>query len=341
MVSKQKVQKEKIFDIFSKNLEWLKEDSRISLNLTNAYICPICLKVFTKADLCNDVANPLTLEDIPPKSLGGKPLALTCKKCNSEGGTKLDIHILKRLLEHDSKSFLPKSKIKFSYRSNGHEVNGTFEVEANGTYKMNIMPNWTNPQNYNEFMRDISPVVYYNPYFNPDKPEKEYQTSYITMKYNIFSDKRRANIALLRIAYLLAFATLGNSFLLNTNLIKIREQIINPDKDIIPVDYCLNCKLPSECEGINIISIPKKLQCFLIVFNLKTQSATRQFAIVLPGLSDNGIDIYKSFEELSSIERGLKSINFQIEHIPMKDFLHNRKGVFASQWYWQKFTNEI
>lgn len=51
------------------------------------YPCPICLTPFTR-DALDD--GRLTAEDIPPKSLGGRPWLLTCKTCNNFAGTSID-----------------------------------------------------------------------------------------------------------------------------------------------------------------------------------------------------------------------------------------------------------
>lgn len=51
------------------------------------YPCPICLTPFTR-DALED--GRLTAEDVPPKSLGGRPWLLTCKTCNNLAGMSID-----------------------------------------------------------------------------------------------------------------------------------------------------------------------------------------------------------------------------------------------------------
>lgn len=342
-MNKQKIQKEKLFNLFSQNLEWVKEHPSISFkpNFSNGYICPLCFEIFSKKDLNNDAENPLTLEDIPPKSLGGKPLALTCKKCNSKSGSELDIHLLNRLLEIDSRLLLPNSKRKVTYELNGNKVNGALEIDQSGTLKLDLQPKRSNPQNMKKFIYDVSPQkTIYNPFFNPNKAQVEYKTPPITIKFNNTSNERRSEVALLRIGYLLAFATLGNDFLINGNLYKVREQIQNPDKEILPPIFWIKYDFPKECEGVNIISLPKELQCFLVIFNLNTLSTTRQFAIALPGPSKPGIEIYNSIEKMFCSERKGEFLKATLEHIPQKYYLHNKDGAFVSYWYWQKYTDE-
>lgn len=53
------------------------------------YVCPLCLHAFDEGAL---VRRQLTREDVPPRSVGGRRLALTCHGCNSAGGHRLDCH---------------------------------------------------------------------------------------------------------------------------------------------------------------------------------------------------------------------------------------------------------
>jgi len=74
--------REKIFDVFATNLTYVKTllGGKLSGELPDGtiieinqpmYICPLCLKGYTKVALDQNFHNPLTLEDVPPKSLGG------------------------------------------------------------------------------------------------------------------------------------------------------------------------------------------------------------------------------------------------------------------------------
>lgn len=56
-------------------------------DLENPYICPLCRRGFPRAAIDEKT---LTFEDAPPKSYGGKPVALTCRDCNNSLGNYLD-----------------------------------------------------------------------------------------------------------------------------------------------------------------------------------------------------------------------------------------------------------
>ncbi len=48
-----------------------------------AFACPICLRLITDFD-------EVTIEHSPPKSLGGRAVALTCRDCNNTAGHTMD-----------------------------------------------------------------------------------------------------------------------------------------------------------------------------------------------------------------------------------------------------------
>ena len=342
-MNKQQKKKEIIFNIFSKNLEWVKKhpDIKFKPDFNNGYICPLCFEVFFKKDLDSSLDNFLTLEDIPPVSLGGKPLTLTCKKCNSKSGHNLDVHLLNQLLEADAKMFLPNSEMKSSFEIDGNTVNGKIKIDDNGKFIIDLQTQNSNPIQSEEFKKGLFySEIKYNPIFYPNgRHLTQYKSKEITMRFKVNSDERRAEIALLRIAYLIAFATLGNSFLINGNLYKVREQILNPDKKVLSKVFWIKYKFPEECKGINIISLPKEMRCFLVIFDLKTKSKTRQFAIVLPGPDEPGINIYEFLEKELCVDREEK-LEMMLEHIPEREFIKDKNWVFGSHYYWQEYTNE-
>jgi hypothetical protein len=324
--------KKKIFSLFSQNLEWVKEEPTISFNpdFSNGYICPLCFEVFFEEDLDISKKNYLTLEDIPPKSLGGKPLALTCKNCNSKSGHELDIHLLNRLQELDSELFLKNSKANVTIELNGNKINGIVDIDQKGKVILDLQPNRSNPIETRKLMKDLFPPVI---------TKEVFETPKINYKLHKRSKESRADVALLRIAYLIAYSTFGNSFLINGGLFKVREQILNPDKEILPKPYWIKYDFPKEAEGINLIIQPKELRCFLVIFNLVTKSQSRQIAIVLPGPSKNGLQIYEYIKQNLCAEEG-ESLHFTLEHIPKIDYLKKKNYAFACNWYWQEWTKD-
>jgi hypothetical protein len=189
--------KKAIFNIFSQNLEWIKEEPKIEFrpDFSNGYLCPLCFNVFFEKDLQSNLENFLTLEDIPPKSLGGKPRALTCKDCNSTSGHELDVHLLNNLLDIDVNSFLPNSKSNATFELSGNKVNGTIEIAEDGKINLNFQTNRSNPIEANKFISEFEPSkTIYNPLFNSDKffkTDSKVQHLTLNLKINLMNDEQK------------------------------------------------------------------------------------------------------------------------------------------------------
>lgn len=331
--------RKKIFDIFSKNMSLIKSHPDITFkpDFENGYVCPLCFDPFFENDLNLTSKNPLTLEDVPPKSLGGNPKILTCKDCNSKSGHILDNHLLQSLKELDAKEFLPNSEYKTTFSRNGNQANGTVKIDKDGKIVFDIQPQRSNPKSTNSFMKDVfPPITFYNPLFHPEKQFEQYKTNEFSIKFPNNSNERRSEVALLRIGYLLAYSIFGSGFLINGALFKVREQILNPDKDILPKVFWIKYEFPENMLGMNIIKSPKELMCFVAIFKLKTKSKERQFAIALPGPSSPGIEIYENIEKLLCTGDGFRHI--EIEHIPDIDFVKNLDNAWGAHLFWQKLT---
>ena len=52
------------------------------------YVCPICRRWFTELE-------EVTFEHAPPRSVGGREVALTCRECNSGAGHGIDAELRK------------------------------------------------------------------------------------------------------------------------------------------------------------------------------------------------------------------------------------------------------
>lgn len=113
--------REKIFNAYANNLVLVAKKYKIQFGIKHdneyeiidypIYICPLCLDGFKKESLIQDDQNPLTIEDLPPESVGGKPRILTCKDCNSKSGHKFDHLIIESLRTESFLKRIPDSEI--------------------------------------------------------------------------------------------------------------------------------------------------------------------------------------------------------------------------------------
>lgn len=334
-----------IFEKYSRNLSWVKEHPDISFepDFDNGYVCPLCFEVFTEHDLNPDSNNPLTFDHTPPEALGGKTGILTCKKCNSQSGGMLDVQLLKRLEEIDFFEMTPNAQMRIELHQDNKRVAADFTVTDTQGLVINLSRRHSNPKNVDAFLN--SKKYSFKPIDSKTTEENFHEYGFnwridFAMNPLLQSDERRSEIALLKIAYLLAFQHLGNSFLVNPGLYKVRQQIQNPDKEILPKVFWIKYEFPENLVGLNIVNKPKELLCFLVIFNLATKNKSRQFAIALPGFSVPGVNIYNNLEKILC-KNGNGNIEANIEHLYNWDYVSQKKLTFAAHQYWQALTKKF
>ena len=82
-----KGKRDNILGLYSKQIETIPfvSSDGIEFHMADAYICPLCLNAYPIG------STELTLEHVPPKSVGGKPILITCKACNNKCGADIDV----------------------------------------------------------------------------------------------------------------------------------------------------------------------------------------------------------------------------------------------------------
>lgn len=342
-MSKGRIKKERLFDLFKSNFEFVKLHPQIEIthDEPGKYICPLCFEGFSKSDINPNSSNPLTMEDVPPKSLGGKPVILTCKSCNSTAGHKLDVHLLNILEREAFKGYSPNSKATVAYEKDGRKMNGKVEIDKNGRWHMHMEPKQSNPSHskyiLNEFQTKYPKVIDFE-YLNNFKPK----TVNFNLKIKEKGKLRNAEVNMLRIAYLLAFEKFGYGFLINDNLTKIREQIKSPEKDILNYTFGLRYDFPDNHIGIHVIKEPKELNAFIVIFKLKTRSFNRNFGIILPGPTAPGLKVYDYINDVICVGDGTKVSNIELQPFSHSNFVTNNNfaNAFASHKLWQDIVRK-
>jgi hypothetical protein len=308
-----------LFDLFSKNLMVVKQHPRIKIepDEDDIYICPVCMKFFRREELLTDLDLFLTLEDIPPKALGGNVKTLTCNNCNNDkGGSQLERDLRNMVNFEEAVEGLYNIPIRGKFLpTKDIELTSTIRFVGNNGIYVEGKPNKTNPKYVNHF-NEIA----------------ESKTNLGEFSLTLFGDYTPflAEVALLRIAYLLAFSTFGYGFLINFNLQLIREQINTPRKRILEHLAITKEDYPDEVLGINIITHPKELQSFLIVFDLKTSNRAKRYGVLLPGPSEPGLEIYKWL----SLPENQRRFDFRYKHILDDEYLKKPELAFASDQIW-------
>lgn len=241
-------------DFFKKGVQ---AHQKYSGSNDGCYYCPICANPFTRADLEN---GKLTLEHIPPKSQGGKGIALTCSSCNHKSGYTIDAEVANREEVLKASALITQkgkydSDVKLTFgKENSKPLNFRLVVEDD---KVRFYPKQKhNPPNAEDLITHFFEEHNKHPYEN---------TSSIK-----FSTRRRykskfANIGYLKSAFLVCFATFGYTYAFDTNLEKVRKQIVNPSESILE-SYIIRSGVDA-FENDSLILLEKPINAIAVLFH--------------------------------------------------------------------------
>jgi hypothetical protein len=192
------------------------------------YPCPICSRCFDLAALAD---GRLTLEHVPPASLNGKPLCLTCCACNNRAGHTVDfaavefvrMETMEAAILRQQGTF--KGPVRFEY--GGTTINATLEAEG-ATVTIRVRPECNNPKGIEAQLAAFRAGLQ-----SGQLPRMRVNARF---KYS----ERADFVSTLRSAYLVAFALFGYRYAFHPRLNPIREQILHPDDMIIPSSASAN-----------------------------------------------------------------------------------------------------
>jgi hypothetical protein len=231
-----------------------------------AYVCPLCLCGFTAPD-------ELTWEDVPPKSIGGRKMLLTCEDCN-HAGSRIDAELRKAQDMRDwSRGRLGRS-LRVRTEVGGVPLNADIDNTA-GKITVAGVPTSNDPANtvaHTAELERLASTGDLNWEFRVDFPGYR---------------ERPARIALLRAGYLAAFAAFGYRYIFQERLNVVREQIANPDTDLID-RFSLHLSTPMERRRVLWFEGPPQLECILVQID--------DSCIFLPGLKGRTPGIYEHLE---------------------------------------------
>jgi hypothetical protein len=193
------------------------------------YPCPICLTPFTEDALAD---GRLSSEHVPPASVGGRDLLLTCKICNNSSGTKLDADANVKELIRSAMAGRREHRERVKATIGDLRVNSEVYF-AGGRYSL-VVPRHINRPGTLDALKDIA---------RAGTP--------LTVEYRPFSELG-AKISWFRSGYLALFAAAGYQLALDPAMQIVRRQILECDErrmitfttavpDDIPLRYTAFC----------------------------------------------------------------------------------------------------
>ncbi len=254
-----------IFDRFAGSLK------QIHPEYGGRYGCPLTMKLFEKSAIDEKT---LTLEHCIPAGLGAKKYVLTAKAANNEAGTEIDAE-LHKLIYHDE--FFRDGIGAMTVRMNmgGHEVGAEFTRQANGdtiSNQLQIVAERSNPANLiasQEWAKGMSTNDQITLNFHPNERP----------------DKALARVALLKAGYLCLFHRVGYPYIVDEVLNAVRQQILTPSEQILPLGKIVFEMKPEEYRGdILMITEPEELMSFVVGIKLRkdAKATPRYFGVILP-----------------------------------------------------------
>jgi 5-methylcytosine-specific restriction endonuclease McrA len=243
--------------IFRKGVEAWRQ---VSGETGEIYRCPLCGDDFVRSDL----GEVLTLEHVPPKSVGGNRLVLTCKSCNNRTGHALEGHVHQREEQFRLGTALTGSPPNFSGRAKFGAGDQTLNVDLHaGTCGIFLTGSGNSPDAIRRWTEQMDSYV--------DDPAA-WAAATFSFGLARAHDERLARIGDLKAGYLIAFAALGYRYAFTESLRQVREQILNPDREIIS-KFSLSNRIP---EGLPKRIIVADEPVTMLVVQM------RRSAIILP-----------------------------------------------------------
>lgn len=181
------------------------------------YACPICLRFFSEGAVAQGL---LTIEDVPPKSVGGRPMVLTCKDCNNSAGRDLDAHAHRAELMRQFKTThqLPRTRARVRLAGDERWVASDVAMSAQDGHIV-LKKKGSRAGNAEALEAALSAHAAQGTW-----RELEIKLSFPALTHNV----RRANASWLRAAYLAQFALWGYRLVLTPDYERIRKQFQDP-----------------------------------------------------------------------------------------------------------------
>lgn len=262
------------------------------LNILDAFICPICLNIINKEDIDN-----ITLEHVPPKSVGGNPLLVTCSHCNNTLGSEVDNCLCNELLIYHLIRHPENTTFKATYTLNGVQIKGRMKLDLKAerpTFKFTIDAN--DRVKYPTFTKELIN--------NWDGCDLQVVSEITGTKRN----EEYSNISVLKSAYLMAFAKMGYMYILQDSLDNVRAQIQNRNKKILSNAYLVGrgIEIMPEVQNGVYYGFVNDTRCVLVIMTLrlkKKDASSHRVVVALPHPDDKDDFLYKKLSKMDEIKK--------------------------------------
>ncbi len=269
-------------------------------------MCPICLRHDFSIDAVYGRDPILTLEHCIPKKLAASKLVLTCKECNNTTGHSIDSHLQKLLKMNGFWAGEYEGSVPARINIAGQELGARVRRQAGKpkkTMQVFIDQKTSNPAAIKKTEAEVSGNSRIGGFAMRFAPSEQPNT-------------RLVNIALLKSGYLLMFKRFGYSYILNPALNPIRQQIGNPNEEILRFGaIILNTSLEKLPSGIAIVTSPSEFEAFVVPIRIRDLKAGK--IVVLPS---NSITL-SNWAKIQTVEKKEQTHSFRYSILSDCDLL--------------------
>jgi hypothetical protein len=227
------------------------------------YACPLCRAPFTLDDLD---AKVLTREHVPPKSIGGHPMVLTCKSCNNQAGYSFDAHMERAEAVRRFSTDDPLRPLDATITVADMPFRATIHGGREGMLILGI-PKQNNPADLDAMFESFG-----------DRLGEGHEM------HVAFRDTfriRTVQLGYVRAAYLAAFACLGYAYIFRPALDPIRDALNGNDDGSLVLPVLTTSDGSADRRAIGLVSEPSWLAGAVLV-------VIGPVAVVLPTVDTPG-----------------------------------------------------
>ena len=294
---------EVMFEAYAAQLKQLAELKVIHSQYADGHhmICPICQDPLTK--VLSPSANPksLTLEDAPPKALGGTAIAITCKQCNNSYGGRYEKKLVNRM-KHAYFQQLPHSvPVPGVIDTPNGELNVKYTRTGVDQAQMELSVRNNNPRRVSTFNSSA------------DRLSRHFTLS--VRRHDVGHDQDIL-ASLCKAAYIMIFARMGYVAIMSPALSRLRLQVSNPEQQVFPsAAITSSLQLAHLSPDVYFASSDADFSYIAVRFDLRYESLTKNYCLFVPLIS-KAVEPYLA---LGSKE----GLNFVMETTSRTDFFNN------------------
>jgi hypothetical protein len=304
------IERERLFSFYGSNLSIYHPD------VTDRFLCPICLTLFTRDALINDPPE-VSLAHIIPKSLKGRLYTFVCRRCNNWIGSEYDSQLVREKHFHDWVEGAARISGQLSYYDKEAPVECCLKGSA---VELRDIPKKSPPNSWEQFLKAAV---------------SDWSNFKFTLTVSTFNASK-LKISILCSAFLMMFYQLGYEYALSPNAHKVRQFIQgsgfpeNMHKTVLQLSKGSQ-DIPHILPSVSILVEPQNFRSFIVVLPLRRNEEAAR-CVLLPGFGEDGENAY------TNILNSVKPFGtFRATLIPdyLKNHLIDIKYKWFANWLWQ------